>query len=291
MKTNEQWEKLFKSLTNKDWPGATKTINDIIDADRGNPNLYLKKGDICLKASDKPEAVNAYLKAAWYLNKDGFFKKALAIYKLVLRYDPDNDEALHESNRIMMEIESASAKSKKAEWMIFAPEETPLGPESKMKNTSAPMVHPIQTGTPVTASGTAAPPGFLSYFTEGETKEILGSASMKRFPGGEPVVREGDSGDSVYIIRKGLASVVSHFSGKILLLDTLVEGDLFGEMAFLTGRTRTASVIAKGALEVYEIERPLLERLVERRPAILSQLSSIYVKRVRDTLRKVRSKK
>jgi tetratricopeptide (TPR) repeat protein len=291
MKTNDQWEELFNFLTDKDWHGATKTINDIIDSDRENPNLYLKKGDICLKAGDRPEAVNAYLKAAWYLNKDGFFKKALAIYKLVLRYDPDNDEALHESNRIMMELESATAKGKKAEWMIFPPEETPLSHGPKAKQPSTPNSPKGQAGTSVTESGTVVPSGLLSYFTDGEVKEILGSTSMKKFSDGEPVVREGDSGDSVYIISKGFSSVVSHFSGRMLLLDTLAEGDLFGEMAFLTGRTRTASVIAKGDLEVYEIERPLLEYLVGRRPEILSQLSSIYVKRVRDTLKKVRSQR
>lgn len=291
MKTNERWEGLFKSLRDNDWPGAIKNVNDIIDSDRGNPNLYLKKGDICLKSGDKAEAVNAYLKAAWYLNKDGFFKKALAVYKLVLRYDPDNDEALHESNRIMMELESISEAPKKAEWMIFAPEETPHDAGPKAKDNPRTTLNPGQAGAPATDTEKVAPPGFLSYFTDSEIEKILGRAATEKFSDGKPVVHEGDSGDSVYIIRSGSADVVSHLFGKVLLLDTLSAGDLFGEMAFLTGRTRTASVIARGDLAVYEIKRSLLEELVEKRPEILSQLSAIYIKRVRDTLKKVKSKK
>ncbi len=291
MKTDEQWEELFRLLKDKDWPGAMRNINGIIDSDRGNPNLYLKKGDICLKADDKAEAVNAYLKAAWYLSKEGFLKKALAAYKLVLRYDPENGQALHESNRIMMSIDSISEAPKRAEWMIFAPEESPRETRPEVKDISATALHPEQTSAPVTESETTVPPGFLSYFNSSEIEEILDRAPVGKFSNGKPVVNEGDSGDSVYIIRSGSADVVGHFWGRVIMLDTLSAGDLFGEIAFLTGRTRTASVIAKGDLEVYEIKRSLLEELVAKRPQILSQLSSIYIKRVKDALRKVKSKK
>ncbi len=291
MRTDERWNELFKSLKDRDWHGSIRNINNIIDSDRANPNLYLKKGDICLKAGDKAEAVNAYLRAAWYLGKEGFLKKALAAYKLVLRYDPDNDEALHESNRIMMDIDSISEAPKKAEWMIFAPEETPQKTGPKATDSSVPALQPDGTSIQVAESKTGLPSSFFSYFSSSEIKEILDRASIEKFSGGKSVVNEGDGGDSVYIIRNGSAEVVGHFFGKVLLLDTLSAGDLFGEMAFLTGRTRTASVIAKGDLEVYEIKRALLEELVEKRPQILSQLSSIYIKRVRDTLRKVKSKK
>ncbi len=59
-----------------------------------------------MKAGDQGESINAYLKAAWYLGKSGFLKKALAVYKMALRYDPDNDEAIRAANKIMMEVEA-----------------------------------------------------------------------------------------------------------------------------------------------------------------------------------------
>lgn len=63
---------------------------------------------------------------------------------------------------------------------------------------------------------------------------------MRRFSSGEKVIEEGDTGESVYIIRNGNAAVFGHFLGKKVRLSTLSAGDFFGEVAFLTGRTRTA---------------------------------------------------
>jgi len=40
---------------------------------------------------------------------------------------------------------------------------------------------------------------------------------------------------------------------------------------------------------VYEINKLLLEELIEKRPEILSQMNEIYVERVKDTIRKVKS--
>ena len=145
------------------------------------------------------------------------------------------------------------------------------------------------TGLPGETEGTV-PLGFLSYFTSDEIAAILHRAELKRFSAEEKVVEEGDTGDSIYLIRSGSASVVGHFFGRVITLETLSAGDLFGEVAFLTGRTRTANVVAQGELEVYEINRLLLDNLIEKRPEILSQINEIYVKRVKDTIRKVKSR-
>jgi monovalent cation:H+ antiporter, CPA1 family len=55
----------------------------------------------------------------------------------------------------------------------------------------------------------------------------------------EVIVREGDRGDACYFIASGAAEVV--FPGRRIPLGT---GDLFGEMALLTGMTRQADVVA-----------------------------------------------
>jgi monovalent cation:H+ antiporter, CPA1 family len=55
----------------------------------------------------------------------------------------------------------------------------------------------------------------------------------------ELIVREGDKGDACYFIASGAAEVV--FPGRRIPLGT---GDLFGEMALLTGMTRQADVVA-----------------------------------------------
>ncbi len=56
-------------------------------------NVFNTIGDLCLKKNAKPEAVDAYKKAADILASDGFTSKAIALYKKVLNIDPKKIEA------------------------------------------------------------------------------------------------------------------------------------------------------------------------------------------------------
>ncbi len=56
-------------------------------------NVFNTIGDLCLKKNSKPEAVEAYQKAADILAADGFTSKAIALYKKVLNIDAKKIEA------------------------------------------------------------------------------------------------------------------------------------------------------------------------------------------------------
>lgn len=119
--------------------------------------------------------------------------------------------------------------------------------------------------------------------------DFMNRLSILTFRDGQRVIEEGDSGDSMYIIRSGKANVVAHLLGRRIELAVLGDGDVFGEVGFLTGRPRTASVIASGKLEVYEITRLEIEKLIESAPDVIARLEGFYEKRVRDTIRKIKS--
>jgi tetratricopeptide (TPR) repeat protein len=53
-----------------------------------DPNIYNTIGDLCLKKDAKPEAVDAYRRAADLLAEDGFTSKAIALYKKIINIDP-----------------------------------------------------------------------------------------------------------------------------------------------------------------------------------------------------------
>ena len=129
-------------------------------------------------------------------------------------------------------------------------------------------------------------PELFSGMPEEEVLHILQDLPLKSFSGKEKVVEEGDSGDSMYIIKSGKAKVIAHLFGKEIELAMLEAGDIFGEVAFLTGRPRTASVIAEGPLEVYEISRLELEGIIDKNPSLLQKLEDFYESRVQDTIRK-----
>ena len=76
---------------------------------------------------------------------------------------------------------------------------------------------------------------------------------------------------------------------KEIQLADLSAGDIFGEVAFLTGRPRTASVIANNDGEAIEFNKLLLEEIFEKYPDVFKKLHDFYHCRVQDTVKKVKS--
>jgi len=71
-----------------------------------------------------------------------------------------------------------------------------------------------------------------------------GRAPVLVFPAGKAIVREGEPGDSAYVIEKGRCVAFKTVDGRRQTLREMGPGEIFGEMAILTSTPRTASVEA-----------------------------------------------
>lgn len=80
----------------------------------------------------------------------------------------------------------------------------------------------------------------------------------KTFRQGTVIVAEGDLGEEAYIITKGTCDVTKQVDGSSQTIRTLGPGDVFGEMAILSGDTRTATVRAVTEVAVRVVTRELL---------------------------------
>ena len=67
-----------------------------------------------------------------------------------------------------------------------------------------------------------------------------------QYAAGETIVRQGDSGRSLFVVVRGEASV--RLAGTDGEVARLRNGDVFGEMSLLTGEPRTATVLADNRL-------------------------------------------
>ncbi|MGH2671881.1 MAG: cyclic nucleotide-binding domain-containing protein [Actinomycetota bacterium] len=86
-----------------------------------------------------------------------------------------------------------------------------------------------------------------------------------RFMEGATVVRQGDAGDTFYVILEGEAKVAGP-SGRVV--NRLRPGEFFGEISLLDGGPRTASVVAETPLKMLSLSRSSLLRLAQREPAV-----------------------
>lgn len=108
---------------------------------------------------------------------------------------------------------------------------------------------------------------FFSDLNDKELEVIAGITNKKTFSLGETVFEETETGESLYIIKKGeLKACKKTPDGELLTLTILKDGDIFGEMSFLDGRPRSATLVAISDLETYEIVKDDFESIVEKHP-------------------------
>jgi CRP-like cAMP-binding protein len=115
-----------------------------------------------------------------------------------------------------------------------------------------------------------------------ENLEMLMSESSHWFYGrGEHIVKQSESGDSVYLILEGSAGVYVEIPGKKepVIVGHLSSGDFFGEKSLLTGEPRGASVKAESDIEVAEIEKRDIAPILEATPGIAEALSKRLAER------------
>lgn len=322
--SKKYWETYFKAIKKQDWEQAKSSLELLANTEQDNPHVQLKLGDIYQRTGRISPAITAYHKSAWMLMKQGFTQKALALYKIILRLDSYNAEAINRLNELIMGIESAKKQRQKITPFVAGFEETvdqekeaetgislgtgedtdkkhpPPADMSEVIETTSYMDKTAEvTATPETpgqedvdvqiTNGTVSPvPSLFLSLPENEIKYLIYKTKSLMFSPGQLILEEGDSGDSIFFIKSGRAKVIAHILGKEMELAILSPGDLFGEVAFLTGRPRTASVFALDKLEVREFKKFLLEEIFERYPSTLAKLHDFYHCRIEDTLRSVK---
>jgi F420-non-reducing hydrogenase small subunit len=110
------------------------------------------------------------------------------------------------------------------------------------------------------------------------------------FPRGETICREGDPGDTMYVIQSGAVEVSRQSGGESLVLAILEQGDLFGEMALVDQQPRSATVKTITRTRLLPLTRSsFIDRATED-PEISTYLISVLSQRIERTVRLLRYK-
>ena len=115
-------------------------------------------------------------------------------------------------------------------------------------------------------------------------ESIADSAEVHVYSKGETIIRRGTAGNSMFVIDSGRVSVriPDESSVEVHEVAQLGEGDVVGEMALLTGETRTADVIALTDVVAIEIGKGALQPLLVAHPELADALSEQIAQRQED---------
>lgn len=123
----------------------------------------------------------------------------------------------------------------------------------------------------------------LSGLSASQLEDVSSRLKAARFRQGEAIVREGEAGEEMHFIESGRVQVVRGHGAEAIVLDELGAGDLFGEMALLTGNPRSATVTALSEVNVWTLSRADFDDLVSAYPHLALALSRLLSERLRAT--------
>ena len=114
---------------------------------------------------------------------------------------------------------------------------------------------------------------------DGQLATVLQNSPIHRYGRGERLIQEGDAGDSMFVMLRGVAAVSIARNGTSVRVGAMRQGDCFGEFSLLTGEPRSATVRAENDCEVLEISKPIMAEVLRESPECLTALSELLAKR------------
>jgi len=118
--------------------------------------------------------------------------------------------------------------------------------------------------------------------------EAIGSLARlcqtRRLPAGQTLFVKGDPGDALYGVRRGQIRIeTGTTAGERLTIEVFGAGDLFGEIAVLDGRPRTADAVAQEDAELFVLPRADFLKTLESDGRLAIRIIELLCARLRST--------
>ncbi|MBQ1305126.1 MAG: Crp/Fnr family transcriptional regulator [Erysipelotrichales bacterium] len=100
---------------------------------------------------------------------------------------------------------------------------------------------------------------------------------------GSTLFSEGDAADSIYIIQKGRVKLSRYIDdGQEIVLDILHDGQAIWENMFLVDKTYSYSAICLTDVDMYEISREVIQKVLEEQPKVAMSMVSFLSKKLQE---------
>jgi len=124
--------------------------------------------------------------------------------------------------------------------------------------------------------------------TDEQRKALAAAMTLRELAPGEVLVREGDTDDHLYVIASGVLGIIKAAGTENeMTINTVKAGDVVGELSFLDGATRYASLVAMSSSRVLGLSRGDLESLLDKNPQLVYRVMRAIVRVVHDIQRRL----
>jgi cAMP-dependent protein kinase regulator len=204
-------------------------------------------GDLLRKLGREAESLIRYKYVLSEYVKKKLFLQAIALSKLILKLDPEDEETIQGLKDLSSHKESLLA-------------------QKEVQETSIPLLFADLSGE--------------------EFHQVLARIKSVQVGQESLVCKEGEKGDSIYIISQGKVGIYKYNikEKKEVLLNVLEAGDCFGEFSFFSRQRRSATVKALADVSLLEITRKDFDEIQKIYPNIAQVFLALYKKRVMDTI-------
>ena len=105
----------------------------------------------------------------------------------------------------------------------------------------------------------------FSNLEPNELEIVINAMDEQCFKAGDKVIKQGESGDCLYVVEEGTLDCTKHFTtdGEEKFLKTYVPGESFGELALLYNSPRAATIQAKTNCSLWVLDRETFNNIVK----------------------------
>jgi hypothetical protein len=120
----------------------------------------------------------------------------------------------------------------------------------------------------------------LAGMNEGQLQRFAEFMQVEKVPQWTVIVKQGDPGDSMYLILQGELRVRINVAGKETILATLGPGEFFGDISLFDHGPRSADVVANTESLVLKVTAKAVEELSKTAP----ELATPFLRNIGQTL-------
>lgn len=260
-------DNLDRYLAKKNYDKALDTIKKELAKHPNQLNLRLRQAEIFDLQGKRDKAISMYRTIAEAQARDGFYARAIAVYKKILRLDPEQDVHSDLARLIEDDRQTKIAHRRRREYGTAIKQEK-AAVDQELKE--------LQSST------------LFSSFEREALVEIVASTELRSYDEGDIIVTEGEPGSSLFLIVGGTVKVFTRTDdGGNLQLAELGPGDFFGEVSLISGKPRTATITARTQVTAIELDRTSVDRIAENHPEVMKVLEDFYERRAQKTVEAV----